>query len=81
MFNSEVPHFMLTLFSSHRLLTNLQQKLRISVYGYVTTRGQVHTTCTVNTETPPLLVLSLNVTETWVQDTELGLMLSRYEFL
>lgn len=39
---------------------------------------QVHTTCTVNTETQLLLAPSLSATETWVQDTELELTLSRY---
>lgn len=80
--NLKLSHFMLImLFLSHRLLTNLQQKLRISVYGYVMIHGQVHTTCTVNTETPLLLAPSLNAIETWVQDIELELMLSRYELL
>lgn len=61
----------------YRLLINRQLKLRTSECGYVMIQDQVHTTCTVNTETPPLLVLSLNVTEIWVLDIEPGLMLSR----
>jgi len=64
----------------YRLPINRQQKLRTLECGYVMIQDQAHTTCTVNTETPLLLVLSLNAIEIWVQDIEPGLMLSRYWF-
>lgn len=64
-----------------RLPINHQPKLRTLVCGCVMIQDRVHTTCTVNTETPLLLVPSLNATEIWVLDIEPGLMLSRYWFL
>lgn len=64
-----------------RLPINRQPKLRTLECGCVMIQDQVHTTCTVNTETPLLLVLSLNATEIWALDIEPGLMLSRYWFL
>lgn len=64
-----------------RSLTNLQLKLRTLVCGYVTIHDQAHITCTVSTETPLLLVLSLSVTEIWEQDIELEPMLFRYVFI
>lgn len=66
---------------SNRLLIKRQQKLRILEFGYVMIHDQAHTTCTVNTETLLLQVLSLNATEIWVQDIELGLIPSRYVFM
>lgn len=50
------------------------------VCGCVMILDQVHITCTVNIETQLLLVLSLNATETWVQDIEQGLMLFRFDY-
>lgn len=59
-------------------MTNLPQKSRTLVCGYVMIHDQVHTTCTASTETPLLLAPSLSVTETWEQDIELELMPFRY---
>lgn len=62
----------------HRLPINLQPKLKTLECGYVMIQDQVHITCTVNTEIPLLLALSLNAIEIWVQDTGPELMLFRY---
>lgn len=66
------------VFVFFRLPINLQPKLKTLEFGYVMIQDQVHITCTVNTEIPLLLVLSLNAIEIWVQDTGPGLMLFRY---
>jgi len=73
-----IVHNFNKFFFFFRLLINRQPKLRTLECGCVMIQDQVHTTCTVNTETPLLLVPSLNATEIWALDIEPGLMLSRY---